>query len=335
MKTKNFIFLGSSLLSVGALEALERQDMLPRVIVTSLDKPQGRKLEMQESVVAKWVRELNIRRERNLEEEVVLLKLDKFKPSLEKFKEIIKEEEIAFALVASFGKILPESFLQIFPYGVLNIHPSDLPKYRGPSPIEAQILDGLEKITISIMQMTKEMDTGNVWYKESYPLNLTREDLDIDVLEHYIGYAGGFTFGKVINKILEEEIKSAKQDETQATYTRKYEKKDGNMNSLMQTIYTLEAKLHKINTGIENQKKLESERLEAWWKLYRSYVAFTPWPGIYFDYINPKTKQSLKIKISKMKIDQVTNLPIITHLTPEGKKLQTLADFENGFGKLF
>lgn len=331
----NFIFFGSSELSVGVLEALASQGMTPRVVVTSPDRPAGRKLALSETNVSKWVTEQNIVREKSLEEEILLLKPEKFKPTVEELKILITDEKITFALVASYGKILPDFVLELLPNKFFNIHPSDLPLYRGPSPIESQVLAGLDIITISIMQMTREMDAGDVWYKESYPLHIEKEGTNIDKLEHDIGYAGGFTFSKVIGKILDDEITPIPQDHTQAAFTKKYEKQDGNVNALMQAICTLEAKKSSSHIQGVQRKDLDTHTITAWNQLYRKYVALTPWPGIFFDYKHPKSGKMLKVKISEMKVDPETNVISIIKLTPEGKSTQTLQEFENGFGRLF
>lgn len=331
----NFIFFGSSQLSVGALEALASQGMTPRIVVTSPDRPAGRRLELTETSVSKWVKEQNILREKNLEEEMVILKPEKFRPMIDELRGLITEEKITFALVASYGKILPSFVLDLLPNKVFNIHPSDLPLYRGPSPIESQVLAGLDTITISIMQLTQDMDAGDVWYKESYPLHIEKEGANIDKLEHDVGYAGGFTFSKVIGKILDDELVATPQDHTQATFTKKYKKQDGNANTLMQAICTLEAKKSSSHIQGFQRKDLDTHTNTAWNQLYRKYVALTPWPGVFFDYKHPKSGKMLKVKISEMQVDPETNIISITKLTPEGKSTQTLPEFENGFGKLF
>lgn len=331
----NFIFFGNSELSVGALEALTSQGMVPKVIITAPDRPAGRKLELTQTRVAQWVTEQNILREKNLEEEIILLKPQTLKPIIEELKSLIVEAKITFALVASYGKILPDFILDLLPHRFFNIHPSDLPLYRGPSPIESQVLAGLDTITISIMQMTREMDAGDVWYKENYPLHIEHAGTNIDKLEHDIGYAGGFTFSKVIGKILDGELTALPQDHTQVTFTKKYEKQDGNVNSLMQAICTLEAKKNSSHIQGLQRKDLDTHTITAWNQLYRKYVALSPWPGIFFDYKHPKSGKMLKVKISEMEVDPETSVISITKLTPEGKSTQTLSEFENGFGKLF
>lgn len=331
----NFIFFGSSELSMGALEALVSQGFVPKLVITSPDKPAGRKLELTETAVSKWVKEKNIEREKNLEEEIQILKPEKFKPIIEDLKTIIAEEKISYALVASYGKILPEFLLELLPNKFFNIHPSDLPLYRGPSPIESQILDGLDIITVSIMQMTKEMDAGDVWYKETYPLNIEKVGINVEILERDIGYAGGFTFSKVIGKILDGELEAVAQDHDLATFTKKYEKHDGNVNPLMQQICTLEAKKNSLHQqGLQN-KDLDSEIISSWNSLYRKYIALTPWPGTFFDFKHPKTGKMFKVKITEMQVDEEIREIKILKLTPAGKPAQTLESFENGYGKLF
>ena len=146
------------------------------------------------------------------------------------------------------------------------------------------------------MNMTPEMDAGDVWYTETFTLQLEKVGTNIETLEHDLGYAGGFTFSKVIEKIMDEEIEPRKQDSSLATYTRKYTKQDGNVNSLMQTLLTLEAKKFALESqGLKNEK-IDEEIASSWNKLYRTYIAFTPWPGISFDFKNPKSGKILKVE---------------------------------------
>lgn len=76
--------------------------------------------------------------------------------------EIIKNYNPEIIVVAAYGQILPESILNIPPYGCINIHASLLPKYRGAAPIEWSIIDGEEKTGVTTMYMAKGLDTGDM-----------------------------------------------------------------------------------------------------------------------------------------------------------------------------
>jgi methionyl-tRNA formyltransferase len=329
MLKENFIFLGSSLLSVGVLDSMYSQNIVPKIIITNIDKPAGRDLEITESEVSKWAKAKNLQREKNLEEEIILLKPNSLKSQveIEKIKILLDEERIKFALVASYGKILSQEFLNLFKRGVINIHPSDLPLYRGASPIESQILDGYTDIVVSIMQMNAKMDEGDIWYKESLGIDFKKENLNIDMLEYEIGYFGGATFSKVINKIIDEEIESKAQDSDTASYTRKFTKVDGDVTSDMTNINELKDKIKAINLELnqfeiigENQelKILNLELNHLMENLYKKYISFTPWPSVYYmTDINGKSK---RVKISKMSFDEINQIYKIDKIIPESKK---------------
>lgn len=100
----------------------------------------------------------------NLKDHTNILFHAKTKSDLKQAEKVKQEHPDAHAILASFGHLIPESTLQIFePEGILNIHPSRLPKYRGPSPIESAILNGDTEFFVSIMKLVKEMDAGPVF----------------------------------------------------------------------------------------------------------------------------------------------------------------------------
>jgi methionyl-tRNA formyltransferase len=77
----------------------------------------------------------------------------------------------AFAVLAAFGKIIPQRIIDLFSIGIINIHPSLLPRYRGSTPIESAILNGDTETGVSLMQIVAEMDAGPVYAQIRLPLN--------------------------------------------------------------------------------------------------------------------------------------------------------------------
>lgn len=127
-------------------------------------------------------------------------------------------------ILASFGKILPKEILEIPKHGILNIHPSLLPKYRGPSPVQTAILNGDRETGVTVIQMDEKMDHGPIvaQFKEEIKPEDTAESL----------YERLFTTGAqvllaILPSYLESQIELRQQDHTQATFTKKLNRDDG------------------------------------------------------------------------------------------------------------
>ena len=88
---------------------------------------------------------------------------------LEKARELRAKTPKIHGVLASFGVLIPGSILEVFePEGILNIHPSLLPEYRGASPIESAILDGAADFSVSVMKLVKAMDAGPIYYQATF-----------------------------------------------------------------------------------------------------------------------------------------------------------------------
>lgn len=99
---------------------------------------------------------------------------------LETVKELKRENPDALGVLASFGVLIKQDVLELFePEGILNIHPSLLPKYRGASPIESAILNGDNDFSVSIMKLVKKMDAGPIYHQ------ITLSGLPLDKAEIY------------------------------------------------------------------------------------------------------------------------------------------------------
>ena len=101
------------------------------------------------------------------------------KDDLEKVAQLKHENPEAHGVLASFGVFVPQKVLELFePEGILNIHPSLLPAYRGASPIESAILAGDTDFSVSVMKITKEMDAGPIyWQTTQKNLPLCKNDI--------------------------------------------------------------------------------------------------------------------------------------------------------------
>lgn len=132
-------------------------------------------------------------------------------------------------VLASFGVLIPSSVLEVFePEGILNIHPSLLPLYRGASPIESAILNGDTEFGVSVMKLAKAMDAGPI-YSQATISDAPLEMLSKDFLYKTLAEMGT----SMVVSLLKEQAKTGKwpaptpQDDSKATYCSKFEKKDG------------------------------------------------------------------------------------------------------------
>ncbi|RIH85307.1 methionyl-tRNA formyltransferase [Calidithermus roseus] len=143
-------FFGSPAWAVPVLEALHRHHQV-LLVVTQPDKPAGRGLELTPCPVARRAAELGLRLE----------KPARLKKNAE-FLEQLRALDLDVAVTAAYGKILPPELLELPRYGFLNLHPSDLPKYRGPAPVQWTLINGDTQTAVSIMRTDAGMDTGPI-----------------------------------------------------------------------------------------------------------------------------------------------------------------------------
>ena len=210
MKNYNSVFIGNPQISVDFLEKLKKLGFFFDLVITNPDKKQGRKKELTPTPVKKWSLENN-------SEILYLEKTDK------DFIEKLKKRKWDFFLIFANGNILPQEVLDIPKYGVLNIHPSLLPKYRGPSPIISAILDNQKKTGVTIMKINEKMDSGDIIFQKEILVEKWKKNKE---MEKFFAELGAIYFFENIKNFLEGKIEPQKQDENLATYCKKYEKKD-------------------------------------------------------------------------------------------------------------
>ena len=140
------------------------------------------------------------------------------KEDLEEVKRIKGENPEIKGILASFGVMIKSDILELFePEGILNIHPSLLPKYRGSSPIETAILNGDKDFSVSIMKLVKAMDAGPIYFSKtiSFP-----DFVEKDTIYKELSEAGANWLVENINSL----PTPAEQDNTKATFTAKLDK---------------------------------------------------------------------------------------------------------------
>lgn len=159
------------------------------------------------------------RKERTLE--VAELAAEHNIPVLYEFSTELKSQ---IAVLAAYGKIVPKSVIDHFEYGILNLHPSALPKYRGSTPLESVILDGSDSTSVSLMQLDVKMDAGDVYMQQELTgiSTITKQGL-----ADAAGALGAHMIIDALPQILDGSLTPKPQDESQATITKQIGKRDG------------------------------------------------------------------------------------------------------------
>ena len=130
------------------------------------------------------------------------------------------------AVLIAYGKIVPQAILDLFPKGIINIHPSLLPLHRGPTPIENAILDGTGETGVSLMRLGAKMDAGPIYARESVELD---GDETKQALADRLSAVGADMVLEYLPKVLDGSLEATPQDETSATYDRLITKDDSGL----------------------------------------------------------------------------------------------------------
>lgn len=131
------------------------------------------------------------------------------------------------AVLASYGRIVSQEIIDVFPKGIINIHPSLLPQYRGPTPIESTILDGAKETGVSIMKLSAGMDEGPVYTQQSF--DLLGNETKFDLYHHVVELTNSLFFD-IFPKIIEGTIDPQPQSQENVSYSKLIQKKDGDIN---------------------------------------------------------------------------------------------------------
>ncbi len=138
------------------------------------------------------------------------------------FDHLIREKSPSLVIVAGFGLKIPAKTLPLAKF--VNIHPSLLPKYRGSTPIQTAIMEGVEKSGVTLMEMEKEIDSGPIIAKEEVPFH---SKITYPEAEELLAKKGGNLLLKTIPSLLKGNEKKVQQNHAKATYTKSFKKEDG------------------------------------------------------------------------------------------------------------
>ena len=202
------LFLGSSLFSKIVLEKVLKSKHSVCAVITQPPREAGRGHKFQKTCVHEFA----------LENNIPVYTFEKLSRSFEEVKKI----EYDIALVASFGQILTQEFLDNKP--CINVHPSLLPKYRGATPIQSAILNGDAITGVTIMKVVKQVDAGDIVLQDALPLS---ENIKFLELENQLAELGGDLATQALDLFAENRQTFTPQDESKAVLVRQLTKEDG------------------------------------------------------------------------------------------------------------
>jgi len=281
MNSNSFIYFGTPYVASDTLSVLIERGFVPLAVVTSPDARQGRGLSYAPSST-KVVAEENkipVLTPERLDSEVL---------------EQIRSYGASYAIVVAYGKILPRAIIESFPLGVLNIHYSLLPKYRGASPVESALLNNETVTGVSIQKMVYELDAGDLIAMKEVaiePTETTRE------LRPRLVQIGAELLADTLPAFLEGTLPATPQDAGEATTCGRIEKSEG-----------------ELSLQDDPQKN---------WNKYRAYAES---PGTYF--FMEKNGKKLRVKIKTATFTNGMFTP--ERIVPEGKKETGYKEFSEG-----
>ncbi|MEK7623155.1 MAG: methionyl-tRNA formyltransferase [Patescibacteria group bacterium] len=290
------VFFGTHQFAATILEGLIKSPFYDiQLVITQPDRPVGRKQELQPSPVKLLAQKHN-------------LPIDQ-PSSLKSYK--LKAISYKLGIVAQYGLLIPKHILEAFPLGILNVHTSLLPKYRGASPIQSALINGETETGVTIMKMDEGLDTGSIILQKKVAINPDDTYLDLDKKLAVLGIEA---LTEALPRFIDGTLKPRPQDTTKATVCRELTREDGR---------------------VDWQKTSQ--------EIYNQYRGLTPWPGIWTTWHNKRLKL-LSIKLAPQEIEsgkvivEAGKLFIGCHdgsievfeLQLEGKKAMEIKAFING-----
>ncbi|MBD1164186.1 methionyl-tRNA formyltransferase [Pelagibacterales bacterium SAG-MED13] len=296
---QKIIFMGTPLFAVPILKSLYQNGFPISVVYTQPPQKSHRGQKINKSPIQGISETLNIdfRCPENLKDN-------------DKEYEFIKNLNADLAIVVAYGKIIPENFLNLTNKGFINIHGSILPKWRGAAPIQRSIMNLDKETGISIMKLVKKLDSGPV--SNIYKIKLNQNDNAEEISEKLSLLAAEKILDDVDN-ILQNKAKFIDQEHSKASYAKKIEKIEGQINWNDETL-----------------------------KIIAKINGLFPVPGAYFNFKGERYKilkaeigngigQTGEVLSDKLEIACANNKSIkILEIQRQGKKPQKIGEFMLG-----
>jgi len=289
MKPIRFVFFGTPDIAVASLNQLATAGLLPTLIITAPDKPQGRHMKLTPSDVKVWAdtHSISTLQPKTLKDDVVV--------------EQLRAEDADLFIVVAYGKIIPQNVLDLPKHGALNMHPSMLPRHRGPAPIESQILteERGENVGVSIMLLDADIDHGPIVAQHNHLQELEgRWPIKASELRPFLAQYGGELLVQVVSDLDTHLSKAQAQNHDKATLCTKITKED--------------ALINLAGDPATN---------------YRKILAYDIWPRAYC-FVERHGKQ-MRVIITDAVFEE--GQLVLKKVIPEGKREMEYGEFTRGF----
>jgi methionyl-tRNA formyltransferase len=252
MASGNIVFFGTPQLCIPFLKSLKKEFTLS-FIITQPDAVGRRNRKKIPPAVKCFARENHI----DFEQPETLKNTE--------IQEKIKEYDPDIGVVISYGKIIPESIFKIPRFNTINVHFSLLPLYRGAAPVQRALEKGETKTGITIFEIDKKLDTGDIWAKQEF--SIQPSDTAETLLNRLCDQGSPFMI-KTIQQIFKQQLSKKPQNHPMATYARTIKKEEG-----------------RVDWNLTAQQ------------IFNKYRGFFPWPGL-FCFIDQKRIKLTKIQVA-------------------------------------
>ncbi len=279
---KKFVYFGTPYVASDTLAILIGRGYVPALVITSPDAPKGRGLTLTPSETNALAVSHNI----------PVLTPEKITPEI---VEEIKMYGAEYGICVAYGKILPQKLIEVFPLGILNIHYSLLPKYRGASPVEAALLNDEMVTGVTIQKMVRALDAGDILAQKEVAIEAVETTKD---LRPRLVTIGAELLANTLPSFENGTATFTPQDASQFTHCGKIDKSEGQLD-------------------LAGNAKTN-------WAKYRAYAES---PGTYF--FAEKNGKQLRVKIITASLSKSGEFTP-DRIVPEGKKEMNYADFMRG-----
>ena len=208
-----YIFFGTPDFSKIILEKLILANMPPMAVVTNPDRPIGRKKIITPSHVKKLIQDLGSK--------IQILQPEHLD---HQFIQEVKNLGAEIGVLAAYGNIIPQELIDAFPKGIIVVHPSLLPKYRGATPIQSVILAGEQETGTTLIVMDDKVDHGAIISNSQFSIS---NDDNFETLSKKLADLSADLLIETLPKYYSGEIKPELQNHEEATYTKKFATEDG------------------------------------------------------------------------------------------------------------
>jgi len=286
MSNIRFAFFGTSPLSGPVLDTLLEAGHVPSLVVAGLDTIDSRTKETVFPPEKVWA----------LAHGVEVVQPEKIDAA---FVATLQTSAWDVFIVASYGKILRSEILNIPKHGVLNVHPSLLPRLRGPSPVRSAILNDEKEVGVSIMLLDEEMDHGPIIAQKKVALDeWPPRGIELDAI---LAEEGGKMLTSILPLWCAGEVEAHPQNHDLATYCHFLKKEDGLLNL--------------ADDAYQNLLKIR---------------AYEGWPGTYTFFV----RDDKKIRVKILDAEIINGALQLIRVIPEGKREMSYEEFVHSGAKI-